>query len=139
MRISGLERESGAAKTIKFIPLLDTSDNYNRISSNEASKEVCPLIDFTQMGKHYRVKTNKTEGKFSDELPGISRHYSEAFCMRKNVYENILKLVENPQDADATQKIVDEVKMFWSNVCLTIKDYKTETGLSNLIHNDISA
>ena len=59
--------------------------------------------------------------------------------MRKNVYENILKLVENPSDAAATKTIIEEINNFGSNICLTIKDYKTEEGLSNLIHTDISA
>ena len=92
MRIAGLEREVGNAKTIKFMPVIDTSDNYGRMTNDEGRKEVCSLVDPTQIGKHYRVRCNKTEGTFSEEIPGISRHYSEAFCMRKNIYENILKL-----------------------------------------------
>ena len=62
------------------------------------------------MGKHYRVKT--TGETFSDKIQGISRHYSEAFCMRKNIYENILKLVDNPSDTDATKKIIEEINSF---------------------------
>ena len=66
MKISGLERQAGAASTIKFIPVIDTSDNYTRMTQNESKKELCPLLDINQMGKHYRVKT--TVEKFSDEL-----------------------------------------------------------------------
>ena len=110
MRISGLERQSGAGSTIKFIPVLDTSDNYSRMTNDNSKKEVCSLLDFTQMGKHYRVKT--TGETFSDKIQGISRHYSEAFCMRKNIYENILKLVDNPSDTDATKKIIEEINSF---------------------------
>jgi hypothetical protein len=77
-------------------------------------------------------------GEFTDDKAGISRHYSEAFCMGKPVYESLLKLAANPSDSDAAATIVAQIKKgYASDMCLTIKDYKKVEGLSNFIHRDI--
>ena len=56
--------------------------------------------------------------------------------MRKKVYENILKLAENPSDKEASSAIIEEIRNP-KTTCLTIKDYQKEEGLSNFIHKDI--
>jgi hypothetical protein len=53
-------------------------------------------------------------GEFTDEKPGISRHYTEAFCMRKQVYESILRLAENPSDLEASNVILEQIKKGYS-------------------------
>jgi hypothetical protein len=77
-------------------------------------------------------------GEFTDDKPGISRHYSEAFCMGKRVHESLLKLAANPSDSEACKVIVAQIKKgHSSDMCLTVKDYKKVDGLSNFIHQDI--
>jgi len=56
------------------------------------------------IGKHYLVKSTShpksslfpsLNGEFDERKPGTKRHYTEAFCMRKNVFELLMKLAKN--------------------------------------------
>lgn len=60
--------------------------------------------------------------------------------MRKDVYENLLKIVRNMSDSYAEAAIVREAiyKNNLNDLCLTIKNYHTHKGLSRFIYNDIA-
>lgn len=114
MSLSGVERQanaSGNVKTFKFLKVEGNSDDYKRVKQNES-----PLCDITQIGRHYLVKYAPDEvvaqgcevPKYVDNV-SPNRHYTEAFCMRKNVYESLLKLAENYSDSDAMNEIRKEI------------------------------
>ena len=61
----------------------------------------CSLLDIKQIGKHYLVKSTGNMADFKDAyMPvkfhkhknGIKRHYTEAFCMRKQVKQIIIDM-----------------------------------------------
>lgn len=80
--------ETGTIKTILFDGVIN--------------KDIpCSLLDIRYIGRHYLVKSTShrqsrgattEKGHFDISLPGIKRHYTEAFCMRPNVHDSILEL-----------------------------------------------
>lgn len=105
---------------------------------------LCSLLDIRNIGKHYLVKSTthritrggpSPDGEFEDRKQGIKRHYTEAFCMRKEVFESLLKIADDSNDAEALESIQKSVKdNNIDNLCLTIKNYQLEKGLSKYIH-----
>jgi cytochrome b involved in lipid metabolism len=92
--ISGVERDAsrnGHTKTLRFNRPLHDGAHFTH---------TCPLIDISQIGRHYLVKTTShplnipctVPGSFDQNVAGIKRHYTEAFCMRNDVYLNLLNL-----------------------------------------------
>lgn len=67
---------------------------------------------------------------------GIKRQYTEAFCMRKDVYDAILKLVagDNSEAKLLGDRMVENNQ---NDLCLTIKNYSINEGLSSHIHGSI--
>lgn len=104
------------------------------------------LVDPSAMAKHYVVKSTSlpTEsrgpsapGEFDEKKSGIKRHYTEAFVMRPNVLEALISLAQN-KDEKSAQTIIDAVKQNNSkDLCLTIKGYKRNEGLSKFLHEDL--
>ena len=79
-----------------------------------ASKLSPSIIDYRQIAKHYLVKNTShpasvgtvgISGDFDSNLHGIKRHYTEAFCMRGNVYDNLLALADNEGNQEAIDQI----------------------------------
>lgn len=75
----------------------------------------CPIIDHTSVARHYLIKSTShpetlggpsREGEFDDTRHGIRRQYTECFCMRRNVYESILKIGRNPENSAAEVKFI---------------------------------
>jgi len=105
---------------------------------------MCSLLDIRNIGKHYLVKSSthpitrggpSPDGEFEDRKQGIKRHYTEAFCMRKEVYQSLLKIADNSDDTDALETIKKSVTdNNIDSLCLTIKNYQMEKGLSKYIH-----
>jgi hypothetical protein len=65
---------------------------------------VCPLIDPRTIGKHYLVDSQISLGRntnrccpLSGGKLGIKRHYTQAYCMKFDVHESILKLSQNKE------------------------------------------
>ena len=65
------------------------------------SKNICSLLDPLQIGKHFLVKSTShpitkggasENGIFEENKIGIKRQYTNAFCMRNEIYENIIRL-----------------------------------------------
>lgn len=101
--------------------------------------EESPLTDISQIGRHYLVKYVDVldDGNVPEKMDnvGINRHYTEAFCMRKIVYESLLKLAENDADAQAMSDIRAEIESQKSDsLCLTIKRYAKNLSVSNFVH-----
>lgn len=112
VKVDGIERDSnktGSCKTIRFKKLQSQEDSgitdddgaANLIQEVDMSKYACALVDHTQIGRHYLVKSSshsKTlggpapQGSFDGRKHGIKRHYTEAFAMRQNVYDSLLKI-----------------------------------------------
>ena len=95
------------------------------------------------MGRHYLLsqinnkRNNLTFFNFLKEQ-NKKRHYTESFCMRVHVIENILKLAADPNDMQASKNLINNLNKGNSNsVCLTIKNYEAHKGLSSLIFEDI--
>ena len=55
--------------------------------------------------------------------------------MRKDIYEALLKLADDQNDSEALEQAKNTIKDSQDDVYLTIKNYKSESGLSNFIHN----
>jgi len=107
----------------------------------------CPIIDHTSVARHYLIKSTShpgtlggpsREGEFDDTRHGIRRQYTECFCMRNNVYESLLKIGRQPENAQAEIKFIKHaINVYNSNgVCLSIKAYEENTGLSSFIFNN---
>lgn len=107
----------------------------------------CPLVDHTSVARHYLIKSTshpKTlggasrEGEFDDTRHGIRRQYTECFCMRKNIYESLLKIGKQPENSAAEIRFIKHaINVYNSNgVCLSIKAYEENTGLSSFIFNN---
>jgi hypothetical protein len=50
---------------------------------------------------HPKVSRISNPGYFRDSERGIRRHYTEAFCMREEVYKNLIKLSETHDNEEA--------------------------------------
>lgn len=96
------------------------------------------------MGKHYLVKSTShpitrggpsADGEYDDYKGGIKRQYTYTFCMRKDIYDALLKLADDQNDSEALEQVKNTIKDSSDDVYLTIKNYKSESGLSNFIHN----
>ena len=107
----------------------------------------CPLIDHTSVARHYLIKSTShgetlggpsREGEFDDTRHGIRRQYTECFSMRKNVYESLLKIGKQPENSQAEIKFLKHsCNQYNSNgVCLSIKAYEENSGLSTFIFNN---
>jgi len=108
-------------------------------------------VDIRAIAKHYLLKStsfkkpfgnNSPPGVLDRNKPGIKRHYTEAFCMRKEIYNGILRLV-NEKNQEQTSKINATMNdMIAVNnkrtLCLTIKNYPKAYGLSSHVHHTIS-
>lgn len=67
--------------------------------------KLCSLQDLGQIGKHYLIKStshshSKTggtinSGTFDPIKSGIKRQYTECFAMRRDIYDNLLKIAMN--------------------------------------------
>ena len=73
-------------------------------SSHNGNAQPCPLLQLTDIGKHYMVKSTshpKTKGgpsnigEIEEGKFGIRRQYTECFCMRKQVYDNLIAIGRN--------------------------------------------
>jgi len=95
----------------------------------------CPLVDHTSVARHYLIKSTShpntlggtsREGEFDDTKHGIRRQYTECFCMRKNVYESLLKIGKQPENSAAEIRFIKHaINVYNSNgVCLSIKAYE---------------
>lgn len=76
-------------------------------------------------------------GTFEDSKFGIKRHYTECFCMRKVIYENLLRIGRNIENSQDEADVVKQA-MTWNNMydlCLTIKNYNQNSGLSRYIYD----
>lgn len=99
----------------------------------------------SQIGRHYLVKRIELPQDPEDDLlphysdyKSINRHYTEAFSMRSLVYESILKLCDNKNSSDAINAIKKEIENHkQENLCLTIKNYSKNSGLSKTIHESV--
>lgn len=155
---------TGTCKTIRFRSIYDTQKTmmggaevptYNENLLDESANRLeygdgmyaCPLIDHTSVARHYLIKSTShpetlggpsREGEFDDTRHGIRRQYTECFCMRKNVYESILKIANQPDNSQAEIKFLKHaVNQYNANgVCLSIKAYEEHTGLSTFIFNN---
>jgi len=57
--------------------------------------------------------------------------------MISSVYENLLRLAEDPTDAAAAAEIGKEIQEAGPDCCyLTIKNYSEARGLSHFVHQD---
>ena len=114
MKVKGVDRFANFTGSCKTIQFKDVDQGQRRvtekegqlivaeeISSNDGVKQLCPLKDFSSLGRHYLIKSTshpKTQGgpspsgEFDPKRHGIKRHYTECFCMRSLVYENLLKI-----------------------------------------------
>ena len=105
----GKANQSGSCVTFKFKSVnkvvTDTSQDNLLGDKNDEQGQLCPLRDFSQIGRHYVLKSTshpKTIGGPSEPTTfdpikhGIKRHYTECFCRRAVVYENLLKIAQNP-------------------------------------------
>ena len=99
--------KSGTTKTIKFVTETGDNQSYQPVGD----MMMCSLLDTRNIGKHYLVKSTthrytrggpSPDGEFEDRKGGIKRHYTEAFCMREEVYQSLLKLA-NSSDSDALE------------------------------------
>lgn len=81
-------------------------------------------------------------GEFETGKYGIRRHYTEAFAMRKDIYNNLIKLCNKPtleEGAKAAYEVAACIKKAnEDSVCLTIKNYRIKYGLSSFIFDDIN-
>jgi cytochrome b involved in lipid metabolism len=106
----------------------------------------CSLIDVSLIAKHYMIKVTSHSciglrtspiGTFDHTLRGMKRHYTECFAMRKDIYENLMALSQNPHDGRAMEGIrMAIMNGNTKDLCLTLKNYKFPKGLSTLIDND---
>lgn len=110
------------------------------------------LLDPRSIAKHYTVKStslsyqydilnllSSPNGQFDDKKSGIKRHYTEAFCMRPDVYQALLDLANNNEQEKAAETIINAIKAGNnSDLHLTIKGYTQNEGLSKFIHEDLN-
>lgn len=151
MVVDGSERDSnknGSCKTIRFKrvepPRQDNqedSSNINLIEECDMSAYTCSLIDHTQIGRHYLVKSSshpKTlggpapDGVFDESKHGIKRHYTECFAMRQDVYDSIIKIGRDFTNCDAEVSALKQAirKFNQETLCISIKNYYQFHGLS---------
>jgi len=121
---------TGTCKTVKFRSIYDTQKNmmegdlggFNEQLLEDSTRleygegqYACPIIDHTSVARHYLIKSTShpetlggpsREGEFDDTRHGIRRQYTECFCMRRNVYESILKIGRNPENSAAEVKFI---------------------------------
>ena len=106
----------------------------------------CPIIDHPSVARHYLIKSTShpgtlggpsREGEFNDRKHGIRRQYTECFCMRKNIYESILKIGRDPENSKAEVNFIKHAANQYNQngVCLSIKAYEDNSGLSSFIFN----
>ena len=153
MKIKGVEQnanDSGSTKVFKFYEHTPpVQDGYKKRA--DPHKYKCSLLDYNQIAKHYtvcstshpRVLGASTPGTYDQNRHGVRRHYTEAFTMRKQVYEGILNLCENSPtiQSDETANQGEDLKELISqansgDLCLTIKNYNLSMGLATYIHED---
>jgi hypothetical protein len=141
--------KTGSTKTVKFSdkPL----DKKGKVTSINSVKKLYPLADLRSIGRHYVIKSTSHPhvidpsgvGEFEDKKYGIRRHYTEAFCMRRDIYDNLIRLSKKhslEEGARAAYEISWAIKKAnEDSICLTLKDYKIEYGLSNFISKDIDS
>lgn len=136
--------KSGTCKTFKFREVAhyvkqngveDDNGQQQLLQNSMKNPALCPLLDVAQIGRHYLLKYTGF-GHFEPLKPGIKRHYTECFCMRPEVYENLLKIGQNLSNSQAEAAIVREFiqKSNANDLSLSIKEY-ANLGLSNAIHN----
>jgi len=90
----------------------------------------CSILDISHIGKHYLVKSTShlispygpsPAGEFNDTKPGIKRQYTEAFAMRKDIYDKLLVNEKGDYSADIMKAMKDNNLR---DLSLTIKNYK---------------
>lgn len=99
MKIDGIE-DNGLKDSIKTFRFKETNAKTieGDFQASEAPliyKHRCSLDDISQIARHYLIKSSNHPKNGT-----IRRHYTEAFCMRKEVYENLLKLAKYQIDFD---------------------------------------
>ena len=85
----------GDIATLRFC---ETSpDSFEKIENTELqpimSNQRCSLEDISMIAKHYTVKSTEHPQGYNDGGMGIKRHYTEAFCLRSDIYKNLLMLM----------------------------------------------
>jgi hypothetical protein len=137
----GVDRYANANKTTATYKWASNEPNrYNGVVTP------CSLIDVSLIAKHYMIKVTSHScnglsispiGTFDHSLRGMKRHYTECFAMRKDIYENLMALSQNPHDTAAMLAIKHAIAFGnTKDLCLTLKNYKFPKGLSTLIDND---
>jgi len=77
---------------------------------------------------------NRTPLKeFDPEKCGIKRQYTEAFCMRKDVYNALINIEKDPSLHDYLNACMEQNNQ--KDLCLSIKNYSRDFGLSAHVHN----
>jgi hypothetical protein len=118
-------------------------------SSAPKQNGTCPILDVSSIGQHFLLNTTSHPATRGGSTPagtldrnkgGLNRQYTQAFCMTSTVYENLLRLAEDPTDTGAAAEISKEIQESSHEFCyLTIKNYAEARGLSHFVHQDIGS
>ena len=137
--------KTASTKCIKFKDLSQSS----KVEDFSHQRNFVPLADLRSIGRHYVIKSTchphtadpSEIGSFESSKYGIRRHYTEAFAMRKGIYENLIRLCNRPtleEGAQASYEVQQLIRRSNDDaVCLTLKDYKIQYGLSSYLFKDV--
>lgn len=89
----GYANKSGTCQTLRFkeVEVSVVGGNREKFITSKGPETICPLMDTSQIGRHYLIKSTshpKTfggaseSGTYEETKHGIKRHYTECFCMR---------------------------------------------------------
>jgi len=111
MKVEKCEQQcnkTGSTKTVKF---KNTYETMKELQDFNRRNRHYPLADIRAIGRHYVIKntshpyvTDPSDiGEFEAYKYGIRRHYTEAFAMRKDIYDNLIKLCNKPSSDEANE------------------------------------
>jgi len=101
MKVNRSQRDANSAGNCKTLEFVDEEDetSFAQVSPEDnrllGAQTPCSLVDIRYIGRHYLLKSTShpstlgirsPTGSFDAVKTGIKRHYTEAFCMRANVF-----------------------------------------------------
>ena len=92
---------------------------------------------FEQMGQHYLVEAVETDEK-GNTVKGVKRHYSLCHLMKPDVMKAHMDILERAESGGSSLQAsgLPSTPKFENTgeVVLTVRNYKTEQGLSSKLH-----
>jgi hypothetical protein len=85
--------------------------------------------DINQIGRHFLMR--------SFAMPDVRRHYTVATCMKRQIYEEYVRVIEESLKGEKrpifNTDVLQEKSQKVSEVIITLKDYHIPKGFSNRI------